>query len=428
MLIDNEYAYRGGVLFCEDVSLADIAAKHGTPAYVYSGRSITNHFLAYQTALASIPHRICYAVKANSNIAILQLLARLGACFDIVSGGELYRVLQAGASADRVVFSGVGKTALEIQYALEQGIYAFNCESEAELLQLSEIATRMGRAASIAFRVNPDVDAATHPYISTGLREHKFGIGLAEVESLYKTAATLPGIVPEGVSCHIGSQLLDYQPILEALEKVLALVSRLRDSGIVIRHLDIGGGIGARYRSTDRAPCVAKFAEALTKQLKTRDVELLLEPGRSIVAESGVLLTRVILTKQNGAKTFVVTDAAMNDLVRPALYQAYHEIVPVLEPGPADSVTVDVVGPVCETGDFFAHQRAVAKTAAGDLLALQTAGAYGFTLSSNYNSRPRAAEILIEGRQAHVIRARETMADLIRGESLPQGSSASRAR
>ncbi|HXE12276.1 MAG TPA: diaminopimelate decarboxylase [Bryobacteraceae bacterium] len=428
MLIDNEYTYRRGVLFCEDVSLADIAAKYGTPAYVYSGRSITNHYLAYETALASIPHRICYAVKANSNIAILQLLARLGACFDIVSGGELYRVLQAGASARRVVFSGVGKTSAEIEYALEQGIYAFNCESEAELFELSKIAARMGRTASIAFRVNPDVDAATHPYISTGLREHKFGIGLAEVEPLYKAAAELPGIAPEGVSCHIGSQLLDYSPILEALEKVLALVTRLRDVGIAIRHLDIGGGIGARYRSTDHAPCPAKFAEALIGRVKGGDIELMLEPGRSIVAEAGVLLTRVILSKQNGAKTFVVTDAAMNDLVRPTLYQAYHEIVPVSEPISADTITVDLVGPVCETGDFFAHQRAISECAAGDLLALQTAGAYGFALSSNYNSRPRAAEILIDGDKAYLIRARELMADLIRGEALPQGWSASSAQ
>jgi diaminopimelate decarboxylase len=428
MLIDNEYAYRGGVLFCENVSLADIAEKHGTPTYVYSGRSIASHYLAYETALAPIPHRICYAVKANSNIAILQLLARLGACFDIVSGGELYRVLQAGASPDRVVFSGVGKTGAEIQYALEQGIYAFNCESEAELLQLSEIAARMGRTASIAFRVNPDVDAATHPYISTGLREHKFGIGLAEVEPLYKTAAKLPGIAPEGVSCHIGSQLLDYAPILEALEKVLALVMRLRDAGITIHHLDMGGGIGARYRSTDHTPCVAKFAEALISRLKGGNLELLLEPGRSIVAEAGILLTRVILRKQNGTKTFLVTDAAMNDLVRPTLYQAYHEIVPIFEPTSAEPVTVDVVGPVCETGDFFAHKRAMPIAAAGDLLAIQTAGAYGFTLSSNYNSRPRAAEILVDGKQAHVIRERETMADLIRGESLPQASSVSSAQ
>jgi diaminopimelate decarboxylase len=321
------------------------------------------------------------------------------------------------------VFSGVGKTAAEMQYALEQGIYAFNCESAAELLELSKIATQLGCTASVAFRVNPDVDAATHPYISTGLREHKFGIGLAEVESLYQTAATLPGIAPQGVSCHIGSQLLDYGPILDALEKVLALVTALRRSGIPIRHLDIGGGIGARYRYTDHAPCIAKFAEALASKLNNSGLELLLEPGRSIVAEAGILLTRVLLTKQNGAKTFVVTDAAMNDLVRPALYQAYHEIVPVSEPGDPETVLVDVVGPVCETGDFFAHQRAITRTAAGDLLAIQTAGAYGFSLSSNYNSRPRAVEILVDGAHAHLIRRRETIADLIRGESLPQSSS-----
>lgn len=418
MLIDDAFTYRGGVLFCEDASLAEIAQAHGSPTYVYSRRSIERHYLAYESALASIPHRICYAVKANSNLAVLRMLARLGACFDIVSGGELYRVLEAGASPDRVVFSGVGKTSHEIQFALERGIYAFNCESEAELFQLSRIASDLKRTASLAFRVNPDVDAATHPYISTGLREHKFGVGLSEVEGLYKKALELPGIVADGVSCHIGSQLLDFGPILESLEKLLHLVARLRGIGVPVRHLDIGGGIGARYRASDRIPCVAQFAGELSRRLEGSGLELLLEPGRSIVAEAGVLLTRVILVKSNGAKTFVVTDAAMNDLLRPTLYQAHHEIVPVAESRLSQYSVVDVVGPVCETGDFLARNRSMAEATPGDLLAIQTAGAYGFVLSSNYNSRPRSAEILVDGRQAHLVRSRESLADLVRGEHL----------
>ncbi|MFZ0591936.1 MAG: diaminopimelate decarboxylase [Bryobacteraceae bacterium] len=418
MLIDEEYRYCGGVLFCEDASLADIAARHGTPTYVYSRRSIERHYLAYETTLASVPHRICYAVKANSNIAVLQALARLGACFDIVSGGELYRVLSAGASPDRIVFSGVGKTSEEIRYALAQGIHSFNCESEAELLEISNIAASAGRAAGIAFRVNPDVNAVTHPYISTGLREHKFGTGISEVEALYEKAAKLPAIVVQGVSCHIGSQLLDLAPILESVDKVLALIHRLRSAGLSIRHLDIGGGIGARYRPSDRAPCLSQFAEALKQRLAGQSLELMIEPGRSITAEAGVLLTRVILTKRNGSKTFVVVDAAMNDLLRPSLYQAHHEIVPVLESRSANLTEVDVVGPVCETADFLARNRHMAQAEPGDLLAVQTAGAYGFALASNYNSRPRPAEVMVEGEAIHLIRARESLADLLRGESL----------
>lgn len=418
MLIDDAFTYRGGELFCEDASLSEIARVYGSPTYVYSRGSIERHYLAYERALSHVPHRICYAVKANSNLAVLQMLARLGACFDIVSGGELFRVLEAGASPDRVVFSGVGKTDQEIEYALERGIYSFNCESEAELFQLSRIATALGRSASIAFRVNPDVDAATHPYISTGLREHKFGIGLSEVESLYRKAAELPGIVADGVSCHIGSQLLDFGPILESLDKMLRLVSRLRNQGTPITHLDIGGGIGARYRSSDQAPCVDQFAREVCSRVNDSGLELLLEPGRSIVAEAGILLTRVILVKTNGAKTFVVTDAAMNDLMRPTLYQAHHEIVPVTEPADFHGRVADVVGPVCESGDFLARNRPLAAVGAGDLLAIQTAGAYGFVLSSNYNSRPRAAELLVKGPTPTLIRQRESLSDLIRGESL----------
>jgi diaminopimelate decarboxylase len=417
MLNHSEYSYRGGVLHCEDASLAEVAAAHGTPTYVYSKRAIECAYRSYTTALAGFPHRICYAVKANSNLAVLGVLARLGAGFDIVSGGELYRVLKAGAAADRVVFSGVGKTAAEVQYALEQGIHSFNCESEAELHLISEIASRLGRTASIALRVNPDVDAITHPYISTGLREHKFGTSIAGVEKLYERTFELPGLVAEGVSCHIGSQLLDYGPILESADKVLGLLERLRSKGLPIRHLDLGGGLGVRYRTGDPTLSIAEFVAALRRKLAPYDVDLMLEPGRSIVGESGILLTRVLLIKQNGGRRFVVVDAAMNDLMRPTLYQAHHEIIPIKECTDPETVTADVVGPVCESGDFLARNREMALPKPGDLLAIMTAGAYGFVLSSNYNSRPRAAELLIEGHRTHVARSRERWEDLVRGET-----------
>src|SRR5690348_13907570 len=417
MVNNQEYAYRSGVLHCEEANPADVAAAHGTPTYVYSKRAIERAYRSYATALAGFPHRICYAVKANSNLAVLQTLARLGAGFDIVSGGELYRVLKTGAAADRVVFSGVGKTAEEVRYALEQGIHSFNCESEAELYLISEIATSLGRTASIALRVNPDVDAVTHPYISTGLREHKFGTDIAEVENLYEKAQELPGLTPQGVSCHIGSQLLDYGPILESVDKVLALVEKLRAKGLPIRHLDLGGGLGVRYRAGDRTLPVAEFVGALRRKLAPYDIDLLLEPGRSIVAESGVLLTRVLLVKQNGERRFVIVDAAMNDLLRPTLYQAHHEIVPVMEAGASQTITADIVGPVCESGDFLARNREIVNPKPGDLLAVMTVGAYGFVLSSNYNSRPRAAELLIEGSGTHLARRRENWDDLLRGEA-----------
>lgn len=419
MLTDQEYAYRGGVLHCEETDLTEVAAAHGTPAYVYSKGAIERAYQSYSAALAGFPHRVCYAVKANSNLAVLKTLVRLGSGFDIVSGGELYRVLKAGAPADRVVFSGVGKTAGEICYALEQGIHSFNCESEVELDLISEIAVSLGRTASVALRVNPDVDAVTHPYISTGLREHKFGTDIAEVESLYEKALHLPGLVAQGVSCHIGSQLLDYAPILESADKVLALVERLRTKGLPIRHLDLGGGLGVRYRASDQALPVSDFAAELRRKLAPYDLELMLEPGRSIVAEAGILLTRVILVKQNGDKRFVIVDAAMNDLLRPSLYQAHHEIVPVIEAGDSRMIKADIVGPVCESGDFLARNREIANPKQGDLLAIMTAGAYGFVLASNYNSRPRAAELLIEGSRTHVARRRESWEDLIRGETMP---------
>jgi diaminopimelate decarboxylase len=417
MNTSSEFTYRGGALHCESVDLETLAAREGTPAYVYSKAAILGRLRAYTEALAGLPYRVCYSVKANSNLAILQTLAREGAGFDIVSGGELYRVIAAGGNPKTVVFSGVGKTEAEICFALEQGIHSFNCESEAELQLVSQIASDCGETASIAIRVNPDVDAITHPYISTGLREHKFGIDIAKAEEVYCRAASLPGLSVDGVSCHIGSQLLEIDPLLDAADRALDLVTRLRKQGLPIRNLDLGGGLGVPYRASDRAVTIQEFIARLRPKLEALDLTLLLEPGRSIVAEAGILLTRVLLVKRNGAKTFVIVDAAMNDLIRPALYEAHHEIVPVKQPTGSEIMTADVVGPVCETGDFFARNRELPPVQAGDLLAIRTAGAYGFVLASNYNSRPRPCELLIDGGQIHLARRRESYEDLVRGET-----------
>lgn len=415
----SAWEYCEGSLFCEDVDLSRAASSHGTPAYVYSKRAILHNFHAYRDTLAAIPYQICFAVKANSNIAILNLLARAGAGFDIVSGGELYRVLAAGGDPATIVFSGVGKTSAEIRFALEKGIHSFNCESVTELSQISRAASVLNRTASIAIRVNPDVNAVTHPYISTGLREHKFGIDINLAEELYRRAAILPGLLPEGVSCHIGSQILSLDPLLEAADKVLALVARLRSLGHPIRNLDLGGGLGVAYRAEEHAPDIRTFLEKLKPRIQQLDLTLMLEPGRSIVAEAGVLLTRVLLMKQNDGKRFIIVDAAMNDLLRPALYKAYHEVTTVRRPHGDATITADVVGPICETGDFFAHNRELPEIEGGDLLAIRTTGAYGFALSSNYNSRPRPCELLVDGADLHVIRRRETYEDLVRGESIP---------
>jgi diaminopimelate decarboxylase len=415
----DTFFYRHGQLCCEHIELKALAEQYGTPAYVYSKAAILNRWNEYQRALSGIPHRVCFAVKANSNLAVLALLARAGAGFDIVSGGELQRVLKAGGDPSTVVFSGVGKTPSEIALALENGIHSFNCESEAEIELLSAIAAAQNVTASIALRVNPDVDAKTHPYISTGLREHKFGVDIAVAEDIYRRAARLPGIAVEGVSCHIGSQLLQLDPLLEAADKTLALVARLRAAGLPIRFLDLGGGLGVQYRPEEKTASIAEFAARLRPKLDALQLTLMLEPGRSIVAEAGVLLTKVLLVKKNGAKTFVVVDGAMNDLLRPALYQAHHEIAPLTEAPAGLTMTADVVGPVCETGDFFARDRALPALQPGDWIALRTAGAYGFVLSSNYNSRPRPCELLIEGSRVIVARRRETFDDLIRGESIP---------
>ena len=414
----DTFHYRDGQLCCEQVDLKALADEHGTPAYVYSKRAILDRWDEYQQALTGISQRVCFAVKSNSNLAVLATLAKAGAGFDIVSGGELYRVLKAGGNPAAVVFSGVGKTAAEISFALEKGIHSFNCESETEIGLISEIAATKGVRASIALRVNPHVDAKTHPYISTGLREHKFGVDIDAAEEIYRRVVRLPGVVAEGVSCHIGSQLLEIEPLLEAADKTLALVGCLRAAGMPIRFLDLGGGLGVQYKPNERKASVADFVAGLRPKIQSFNLTLMLEPGRSIVAEAGILLTRVLLVKENGDKTFVVVDGAMNDLLRPALYQAHHEITPVVEAQSGITMTADVVGPVCETGDFFARGRRLPALKTGDLIGLRMAGAYGFVLSSNYNSRPRPCELLIDGSQMLVARKREALDDLIRGESL----------
>jgi diaminopimelate decarboxylase len=409
------FHYVDGTLHCENVPLADIAKAAGTPVYVYSSGIILNNYRAYDEAFETLDHTICYAVKANSSLGILSLLAEAGSGFDIVSAGELFRVLQAGGDPKKVVFSGVGKTASEVEYALCKGIHSFNCESEAELALIDALAGRLGIKADFAVRVNPDVDAATHPYIATGLRDHKFGIDISEVEAVYDRARSLPNLVASGVSCHIGSQLLDTDPTMEAADKMLALIERLRASGHSIRHVDLGGGLGVAYNPAQATPAIREFTGKLRQKLEGRGLAVMVEPGRSIVGAAGVLLTRVLYRKTTPNKEFVVVDAAMNDLIRPALYQSHHEIVPLRKSG-RSPIVADVVGPVCETGDFLARDRQVADAAPGDLLAVCTAGAYGFALSSNYNSRPRPPETLVSGGEWRTIRTRETLDDLIRGE------------
>ncbi|NUN02300.1 MAG: diaminopimelate decarboxylase [Bryobacteraceae bacterium] len=414
--LGKSFSYRQGSLYCGNTRLSDVADEVGTPCYLYSATDIVSRFNAYAAGLEGQRHRICYAVKANSNLAVLGLLARAGAGFDIVSGGELFRVLKAGGSASAVVFSGVGKTADEIDYALREGIHSFNCESEAELVLISSLAAHLGKRASVAVRVNPDVDASTHPYISTGLREHKFGIDISEVQPVYERARALPGLILEGVSCHIGSQLLDAAPLVEAAGKMLALVDRLRSAGFPIRYFDLGGGLGVPYKPSDPRPDASAFLASVKQLIAGKDLSLLFEPGRSIVAEAGALLSRVLYRKRNGDKEFIVIDAAMTELIRPALYGAYHEIVPLRETT-RPRVTADVVGPVCETGDFLGQARPLC-VQPGDLLAVMSAGAYGMAMASNYNTRPRAVEVMVDGDAVHVIRQRETVAQLYAGEQV----------
>lgn len=409
------FTERSGELYVEDVRLSDIAEQYGTPAYVYSRAAFTQHYLAYAQALGQHPGMICYAVKANSNIALLNLLARLGAGFDIVSGGELERVLTAGGDPKRIVFSGVGKTAQEMAKALKVGISCFNVESESELELLSRVAQAEGLSARISLRVNPDVDAGTHPYISTGLKENKFGIDINRAAEVYRRAAELPGIVIHGVDCHIGSQLTELPPFLDALDRLLLLIDTLSEQGIKIHHLDLGGGLGVTYKD-EQPPAVGDYMDAIKAKVGNRDLGLLFEPGRSIAANAGVLLTQVLFLKPTEAHNFAIIDAAMNDNIRPALYQAWQEIRP-LRPRSGTARSWDLVGPVCETGDFLGKNRELVLEE-GDYLAVMSAGAYGFTMSSNYNTRPRACELLVDGDQVHVIRERENFVDLIRGEHL----------
>ncbi|HDS1696881.1 MULTISPECIES: diaminopimelate decarboxylase [Pseudomonas] len=411
----NAFNYRDGELFAEGVALSAIAERYGTPTYVYSRAHIEAQYRSYADALQGTEHLVCFAVKANSNLGVLNVLARLGAGFDIVSGGELERVLAAGGRADRVVFSGVGKTREDMRRALEVGVHCFNVESTDELERLQVVAAEMGKVAPVSLRVNPDVDAGTHPYISTGLKENKFGIAIADAEAIYVRAAQLPNLEVVGVDCHIGSQLTTVEPFLDALDRLLVLVDRLAECGIHLRHLDLGGGVGVRYRD-EQPPRVADYIKAIRERVGKRDLALVFEPGRYIVANAGVLLTRVEYLKHTEHKDFAIIDAAMNDLIRPALYQAWMGVSAV-KPRAGEGRAYDLVGPICETGDFLGKDR-VLNLAEGDLLAVESAGAYGFVMSSNYNTRGRCAEILVDGDQAFEVRRRETVAELYAGESL----------
>jgi diaminopimelate decarboxylase len=411
----DAFNYRDGELFAEGVALSAIAERFGTPTYVYSRAHIEAQYRAYADALSGMPHLVCFAVKANSNLGVLNVLARMGAGFDIVSRGELERVLAAGGQADKIVFSGVGKTRDDMRRALEVGVHCFNVESTDELERLQVIAAELGVRAPISLRVNPDVDAGTHPYISTGLKENKFGIAIADAEDVYIRAAQLPNLEVVGVDCHIGSQLTTLEPFIDALDRLLALVDRLGDCGIHLRHIDLGGGLGVRYRD-EEPPLASSYIKAVRERLEGRDLSLVFEPGRFIVANAGVLLTQVEYLKHTEHKDFAIVDAAMNDLIRPALYQAWMDVTAV-RPRDIAPRTYDIVGPICETGDFLAKGRDLA-LAEGDLLAVHSAGAYGFVMSSNYNTRGRTAEVLVDGAQAFEVRRRETVAELFAGESL----------
>ncbi|QVN07078.1 diaminopimelate decarboxylase [Pseudomonas rhodesiae] len=411
----DAFNYRDGELFAEGVALSAIAERFGTPTYVYSRAHIEAQYRSFTDSLNGVPHLVCYAVKANSNLGVLNVLARLGAGFDIVSRGELERVLAAGGQADKIVFSGVGKSREDMRRALEVGVHCFNVESSEELERLQVVAAEMGVRAPISLRVNPDVDAGTHPYISTGLKENKFGIAIADAEDVYIRAAQLPNLEVLGVDCHIGSQLTTLPPFLDALDRLLALIDRLGDCGIYLRHIDLGGGVGVRYRD-EEPPLIADYIQAVRERIEGRDLALMFEPGRYIVANAGVLLTQVEYLKHTEHKDFAIVDAAMNDLIRPALYQAWMNVTAVM-PRNSEARAYDIVGPICETGDFLAKDRQLALEE-GDLLAVHSAGAYGFVMSSNYNTRGRTAEVLVDGDQAFEVRRRETVAELYAGESL----------
>jgi diaminopimelate decarboxylase len=413
------FNYQNSVLHAESVSAADIANQYGTPCYVYSRKAFEDHYLAYENALQGRDHLVCYAIKANSNLAVLNVLAKLGAGFDIVSIGELERVIAAGGDPKKVVFSGVGKQAHEIRRALEVGVHCFNIESEPELDRVNDVAREMNLQAPISIRVNPDVDAQTHPYISTGLKENKFGVDIDEAPRIYAKANAMSNLDVQGIDCHIGSQLTETAPFLDALDRVLALVDTLAEQGISIHHLDLGGGLGVTY-SDEVPPTPKEYIDELTARLGDRQLKLIFEPGRSIAANAGIFLTQVEFLKSNEEKNFAIIDGAMNDLIRPALYSAWQDIVPVVQHTDRDDSETkawDLVGPVCETGDFLGKDRQL-NLKPGDLLAVKSSGAYGFVMASNYNSRPRPAEIMVDGDTSFVIRERETIADLFAGEKL----------
>jgi diaminopimelate decarboxylase len=413
----NHFRRKAGILRAEDVPLDELARRHGTPLYVYSTATLTRHWRVLHRSLAGLRHVVCYAVKANANLAVLDLFARLGSGFDIVSGGELYRVLKAGGDPRKVVFSGVGKRDDEIAFALEAGVRTLNVESAPELARISIVARRMGVRAPVALRVNPDVDPKTHPYVATGLRESKFGVSVGEARRLYPIAARDPALAVTGIACHIGSQITTIRPFLDAIARLRALVRDLERAGIALGHLDVGGGLGITYRD-EEPPHPDEYGAAIGRALRGWKGEVLLEPGRVLVGNAGVLLTRVLYVKRHGRKTFVVVDAAMNDLVRPSLYGAHHDIERAGAPRRGErEIVADVVGPVCESTDFLARKRRMPEPEPGDVLCVRSAGAYGFAMSSNYNARPRAAEVLVDGVDAFLARRRETYPDLVRGEA-----------
>ena len=412
----NHFEYRDGELYAEDVKVADLAAEFGTPLYVYSAATLRRHFEAFDSAFNGLPHMTCYSVKANSNLCLIKFLKDLGAGMDIVSGGELHRALAAGVSPEKIVYSGVGKRAEEIKKALGAGILMFNVESTGELERLSQIASGMGKTARISLRINPDVDPKTHPYISTGLKKNKFGLDMDLSLTTYAKAMKMPGIEPVGIDCHIGSQLTSIEPFLEALDRIMRFNDKLAsDLGLSVKYLDLGGGLGIPYNE-EEPPHPTEYGQALSDALKGRDMTLILEPGRVIVGNAGILVTEAVYCKRTPSKDFIIVDAAMNDLVRPSLYGSYHAIREV-KPQGRPNLNVDVVGPICESGDFLARDREIPAVEPGELLAVSSAGAYGFTMSSNYNSRPRAAEVLVDGNKAKLARKRESYEDLIRLET-----------
>ncbi|MEE8423317.1 MAG: diaminopimelate decarboxylase [Thermodesulfobacteriota bacterium] len=411
------FQYKDKALYCEEVSIDSMASEVGTPFYLYSYRTMVRHYKAFQEAFLSVPHLICYSVKANSNLSVLKTFVDLGSGVDTVSGGEIYRALKAGADPEKIVFSGVGKKEEEIEYGLKTGILMFNVESAQELEAINRIAKRLELKAPISLRVNPDVDPQTHPYISTGFKNAKFGIDITIAKELYRHARSLKNIDVIGVDCHIGSQLTSVAPFIDALRKIKEMIQSVREDGTDIKYLDLGGGLGITYRE-ETPPHPTTYGEAITKEVEDLDIMLIFEPGRVLVGNAGILVTRVIYTKENAEKNFIIVDAAMNDLARPALYGSYHGIKPVQMPDSDEEVTVDVVGPICETGDFLAKEIAVPVFKRGDLMAVMSVGAYGFTMSSNYNSRPRAAEVIVKGDEYTIIRERESYEDLIRGEKI----------